>query len=296
MATAREARDLYNSIAEDYSAIKTNEYKRWVEETTFLHAVISGGDNSDSNVAEPKNPSVLVDLGCGSGHFCRLIKKEYEKRGGAPSVEVHGIDVSETMVDEAIRLEKEEPLGINYYRANLLALCDNDDDDILSNLKQRADVCTAAYLLPYASKVEDLRKFCLSAARVLQPGGRLISVTSMYTDAIETASVSSGGGGGGGVLAIDTWGFSFVWDKSGDGMLADVTLLGSGRDARVTFPNFLWSRETITQTLLDTGFDRVDWLSPKLGSDAPKDVTAAFEQNDTSATVPVGYFVATLAK
>lgn len=285
MATIR-ARELYNDITEDYSAIKSNEYKRWVEEYTFLNAIVGNNGNGI------KNKSVL-DLGCGSGHFCRLINNCAGKYGVAA---MYGIDVSDAMIDEAKRHEEKEPTGTTYYRADLLAEEDeSDSNDDISKLK--VDVCVAAYLLPYASSVKDLQKFCTSAARTLQPGGRFVSVTSLYTDAIKAIGSDSGTDGGGGVLASGTWGFSVVWDgeTTSDGMLADITLFGSGRKGRVTFPNYLWSKETIDSALLAAGFDRVEWFSAEIdASITPDDITAEF-QKDLSEAVPVGYFVATLA-
>jgi SAM-dependent methyltransferase len=324
------ARELYNDIIEDYSAIKSNKYKRWIEEYTFLNAIVGNNDNGI------KNKSVL-DLGCGSGHFCRLLNND--KYGVAT---MSGIDISDAMIDEAKRLEEKEPTGTTYYREDLLAeeyeSDDNSNVDTISKLK--FDVCVAAYLLPYASSIKELQKFCTSAARTLRPGGHFKSVTTLYTDAIKATGLDNdtgdggGSGSGGGVLASDTWGFSVVWDgeATSDGMLADITLFGNGRKKeRATFPNYLWSKETINSALLAAGFDRVDWLSPTIDANTtPDDITAEF-QNDRSdvqeletlkqnyfdssssreresllkqikrlekdqEAVPVGYFVATLAR
>ena len=287
------ARELYNDIIEDYSAIKSNKYKRWIEEYTFLNAIVGKNDNGI------KNKSVL-DLGCGSGHFCRLLNND--KYGVAT---MSGIDISDAMIDEAKRLEEKEPTGTTYYREDLLAEEDDESDnsnvDNISKLK--VDVCVAAYLLPYASSIKELQKFCTSAARTLRPGGHFKSVTTLYTDAIKATGLDNdtgdggGSGGGSGVLASDTWGFSVVWDgeATGDGMLADITLFGNGRKERATFPNHLWSKETINSALLAAGFARVDWLSPTIdATTTPDDITAEF-QKDLSEAVPVGYFVATLA-
>mmetsp|Transcript_25953 Transcript_25953/g.29674 ORF Transcript_25953/g.29674 Transcript_25953/m.29674 type:complete len:210 (+) Transcript_25953:240-869(+) len=206
-----------------------------------------------------------------------------------------GIDVSDAMIDEAKRLEEKEPTGTTYYRADLLAEEDeSDSNDDISKLK--ADLCVAAYLLPYASSAKDLQKFCTSVARMLRPGGRFVSVTSLYTDAIKAIG-SDKDTYDGGVLASDAWGFSVVWDgeSTSDGMLADVTLFGHGRKERVTFPNYLWSKETIHSALLAAGFDRVEWLSPTIDANiTPVDITDEF-QKDLSEHVPTGFFVATLA-
>mgnify|MGYP003335727233 CR=1 FL=1 len=132
-------------------------------------------------------------------------------------------------------------------------------------------MCAAAFLLPYASSVEELKKFCLSAARALGPGGRFISVTTVLwnqsssveeeKEAAATATVGKASASvfdtpKGGVLASEAWEYSIVWDTDSihDGMLADVTLFGSdssGSNAktRVTFPNHFWSKDTITDEI-----------------------------------------------
>lgn len=285
MATVR-ARELYNDIAFDYSTIKTNKFKRWVEETTFLDAIVGGGCGDGV-----RGKSVL-DLGCGSGHFCRLIKEN----SGYGAGNVYGVDVCDAMVEEAKRIEKSAPRGISYYRVDLLGSGGDGAGDTVSDL--RVDVCAAAYLLPYASSVEELRKFCSFAARALGSGGRFVSVTTILNKpSFEKAAAAADAPGG--VLASDAWGFSIVWeaDSVRDGMLADVTLFGScGRDVatRVTFPNYFWSKDAITGALLDSGFDRVEWLVPLVAADAPGDVANEFGRiNRTPALDAVGFFVAT---
>lgn len=294
MATVR-ARELYNDIAFDYSAIKTNPFKRWIEETTFLNAILRHNNNVNG-VKNMKDVSIL-DLGCGSGHFCRLMSQEH----GVKSI--YGIDVSDEMIKEAKRIETSGPtLGIQYYRSDLLADNDNDNEDIIPKKKllggSTVDLCASAYLFPYASTVEELRKFCCAAANALRPGGRFVSVTTILTKTLQTAT-------GCGVAESKTWGFSIVWDDEteqhndgptrDDGMLADVTLFGSKeRTERVTFPNMFWSKDTITTTLLDVGFDTVEWLPHEVDErKAPPEVVTEFRNKDISVLDAVGYCVAT---
>jgi len=271
MAAIR-ARKLYNDIAFDYSAIKTNEFKRWIEETTFLQAILQNG---------VKDKSVL-DLGCGSGHFCRILQKQGAKA-------ICGIDVSDEMIQEAQRIESSAPVGIEYHRIDLL---EHESCDLLRKLGggvAAMDLCAAAYLFPYASNVENLRKFCRAAANALCHGGKFVSVTTVLTDTMQNATTSSGG-----FLESKAWGFSIVWttESATDGMMADVTLLGEGQTERVTFPNFFWSRNTIAKALLDSGFADVEWLGHKVDETAPSGVRTEF-QNGNSALDAVGYFVAT---
>ena len=291
MATVR-ARELYNEIAVDYSAIKTNKFKRWIEETTFLNAI--------HTINGVWRKSVL-DLGCGSGHFCRLLQAQGEAQGETQVV--YGIDVSDAMIAEAKRIEAAAAGGptrrIHYYRMDLLA-----DDVSFQNIlgTMTVDVCVSAYLLPYAANLKELHKFCAAAAQALGPGGRFVSVTTLLTPTMRRTATR------GGVLESKTWGFSIVWDEKepnkdnnrceeADGVLADVTLFGNTeRTKRVTFPNVFWSQDTITTTLQQCGFATVDWLPHTVDEHlAPADVIQDFRkitEEDRSALAAVGYFVA----
>ena len=327
MATVR-ARELYNEIAVDYSAIKTNPFKRWIEETTFLNAIRHTNNGED-------DPSIL-DLGCGSGHFCRLLQEQ----GMAQTV--YGIDVSDTMIADAKRIEAAAAggptltttRGVQYYRMDLLAK-NVSFQKILGN--KTVDVCVSAYLLPYAASLKELHQFCSAAAQALGPGGRFISVTTLLTPTMRRTATR------GGVLESTTWGFSIVWDdkeqnnpsnddsnttkngnrredangvladatlfgnparENADGvlaLLADVTLFGNpARTQRVTFPNVFWSQDIITTMLQQCGFATVEWLPHTVDEQhAPADVVQDFRNinnDDRSALAAVGYFVAIKAE
>ena len=71
---AKSAAEIYDPIAVDYAAIKTNPFKRHIEEGSFMSAV---GDVDGKGV---------LDLACGSGYYSRMFKA----RGAE---HVHGVDV-----------------------------------------------------------------------------------------------------------------------------------------------------------------------------------------------------------
>jgi len=268
-------RELYNDIAVDYSAIKTNPYKKYIEEKTFLDAV---GDITNQSV---------LDLGCGAGHFCRILAETH----GAKTI--HGIDVSDAMVDEAKKIEASDPKGIQYHRLDLL---DDGSNDLSGVIGGPVDVCASEYLFPYASNVEGVRKFCAAAANAVRPGGRFVAVTTVYSEAFAKAADTTSGGG---IVESNAWGFATAWDGTtevGDGMLADVTLFGSrNKTTRATFPNFFWSRNTLAEALRDAGFASVEWREPRVDeTTAPPGVVAASGRVGSEVDM-VGYFVATKA-
>ena len=77
---------LYDTIAFDYAATKSNPFKLWIEEPTFFGLLGSCTGQT------------VLDLGCGSGHFCRLIRQ----RGASA---VHGVDVSEAMISGSLAVD-----------------------------------------------------------------------------------------------------------------------------------------------------------------------------------------------
>ena len=60
-------------------------------------------------------------------------------------------------------------------------------------------------------------------------------------------------------------GYELTWDGSNDGVaLHDgvgvlITLLDNKGQKTVSFPNYLWSKETISKFLKDVGFSVVEW-------------------------------------
>ncbi len=62
----------------------------------------------------------VVDIGCGAGHMSRLLKENGAAR-------VRGIDIDAGVVDIAIALERERPMGIDYKVGTALALPYEDE-------------------------------------------------------------------------------------------------------------------------------------------------------------------------
>ena len=76
-----------------------------------------------------------------------------------------------------------------------------------------------------------------------------------------------------------------------DGICVQLTLLDAEGQASVTFPNYLWSQETISNTMKSAGFSEVKWVEEKCCE------TASQEVKDWARDASVefglcGYFVA----
>ncbi|KAL7500282.1 hypothetical protein ACHAWT_011001 [Skeletonema menzelii] len=235
------AAKLYADIAVDYNATKSNPFKRYVEESTFASALCPSDDSSLSG-------QHVLDLVCGAGHYCRILKTEWDANS------VRGVDVSEQMLAEAKRQEEVAPLGIQYLHQDLLS--PSAAEKITTSFGAPiADLVTAQYLLPYAANKDELNQLCVTAAALVKHGGgRFVSIVSMLSDSIISASKE-------GHLESKDLGWAATWEgEAHDGMCVELTLFGEARASRVSFPNYLWSRESIEVALSSVGFGKVEWI------------------------------------
>ncbi|KAL6248597.1 hypothetical protein RBB50_004852 [Rhinocladiella similis] len=100
----------------------------------------------------------ILDLGCGSGWFCRWATDH-----GAESV--LGLDLSEKMLDKARSLTGETSTGIEYRRADL------DDLELPEGHTGKYDLVFSALALHY---VVNLATLMALVHRVLKPGGLVV--------------------------------------------------------------------------------------------------------------------------
>lgn len=112
----------------------------------------------------------ILDLACGSGTLCFLLKNEYN--------EVSGLDLSEEML--MIALEKNIALkkGINFINANMI-------DDI--SLKNNYDLITCTLdSLNYLDSLNKVEKVFTNVSSSLQKGGYFLFdvLTQFYIDEI----------------------------------------------------------------------------------------------------------------
>ncbi|MFN6558953.1 MAG: class I SAM-dependent methyltransferase [Nostoc sp. ChiSLP01] len=109
-------------------------------------------------LCEPVSGLRVLDIGCGEGYCSR----ELRRRGAA---QVHGIDLSQSMIEAATLQEVEDALGISY------------EVGCATNLKQfndaEIDLVVAVFLFNYLTIAQT--EECMSeVARVLRPGGRFV--------------------------------------------------------------------------------------------------------------------------
>ncbi|MBD2615454.1 MAG: class I SAM-dependent methyltransferase [Nostoc sp. ZfuVER08] len=109
-------------------------------------------------LCEPVNGLRVLDIGCGEGYCSR----ELRRRGAA---QVHGIDLSQSMIEAATMQEVENALGISY------------EVGCATNLKQfnngELDLVVAVFLFNYLT-IAQTQECMTEVARVLRPGGRFV--------------------------------------------------------------------------------------------------------------------------
>ncbi len=89
----------YSAIAEIYEKVMDGEdYKRWADYLVSLVNSTAKGNNG-------------LDMACGSGYFTRALKKS--------GYTVTGVDSSEEMLDEAVRISRREGLDIPFIKGDM---------------------------------------------------------------------------------------------------------------------------------------------------------------------------------
>ncbi len=138
----------YDSIAEDYQKTSDHPIKKYIEAYTILKIL-----------GHLENKTAL-DLACGQGYYTRLIKQQGAGR-------VVGVDISETMIARAEKMEAQAPLGLTYYVQDVVTLGEVGQFDRV----------TAVYLFPYAPTQPILTQMFQTVFDNLKPGGKLVAIT-----------------------------------------------------------------------------------------------------------------------
>ena len=140
----RSLQEQYDDIGKRYEAVKRLPAARYPERTSFLEAW--------GNMAG----RTVVDLGCGTGHYTRLLRDL-----GAASI--IGVDASPAMVEAA---QQPDP-GVRYEVADAASWRQPDE---------AVDLVSAAFLLNSAADTAELQALCDAAASHLRPNGRLVAL------------------------------------------------------------------------------------------------------------------------
>ncbi|MBD2346908.1 class I SAM-dependent methyltransferase [Anabaena subtropica] len=109
-------------------------------------------------LCEPVTELRVLDLGCGEGYCSR----ELRRRGAA---QVHGIDISQSMIEAARLQELENSLDISYEVGCATNLQQIPDGEI--------DLVVAVFLFNYLT-ITQTQECMAEVARILRPGGQFV--------------------------------------------------------------------------------------------------------------------------
>ena len=143
----------YQGHAGGYQTAKRQPWRTYLEQPSALALL---GDLSGQSV---------IDLGCGEGHYSRLLKQ-------LGAAQVLGVDLSSDMIELARQQERSHPLGIDYRVCDAGAL----------TLQTKADLVFAGYLFNHARDRDELRAQFSTVSGLLRPGGRLVALNNNPDD------------------------------------------------------------------------------------------------------------------
>ncbi len=207
----------FESLAEEYEHMVTLPFRRQIEIPAVMESL---GEMAGMHV---------LDFGCGAGHYARLLRKHGAAR-------VVGYDAAGGMLDHARRREQQEQLGIEYC-ASLPEAFDGQFDLVLG-----------VYVLPYATSRAKLADMTDAMARLLKPGGRLLTLPIHPRYALPENYYAP-------------YGFSLSSEQPhADG--AEVHLHLPSATAPIDITAWYWSAPTLEQALRQSGFDNITWTDP----------------------------------
>ena len=115
--------------------------------------------------------ATVGELGCGTGRLGVKIARDY-----VPNGKVIGIDNNSSMIDEALRKQKETPISNLTFR--LENICDLTFED------NTIDAHISVFCLHWIETIEEMRAAIEGIARTLKPGGKFVAIFNL-TDSEE---------------------------------------------------------------------------------------------------------------
>lgn len=204
----------FDEYAELYENMLSWPYRKELELPTLEKLI---GDISGLRV---------LDFGCGPGVITRWLSE----RGAKCIV---GYDISEGMINYARRREEKERIGINYI------------SNINDEYNECLDIVLAIYVMPYATLHGDLLAMSQTMARMLKPGGRLITLP-IHPDFNSDPEY------------YRPFGLRLIEEQPrADGSPVQFHICQPPYN--VNIQAHYWSRQTLESTLYQAGFQTVSW-------------------------------------
>ena len=184
----------------------------------------------------------VLDLACGSGTSSRMLAE----KGSF----VVGVDISESMLEEARKTESDNQMGIEYIHA---------DTSVAQKYKEEPfDIVVAAFMLHYASSQEMFEGFLRNVAINLKPGGRFVTINLSP----EHPVVESGKG----ISHSSKW----VGEPFKNGSIIEVVLWTKDNEEICTLTEYHRSKENYEKTLQKVGLNNIKWVELRMHEEGKK--------------------------
>ncbi len=225
----------YNNIADDY--VKENE-ERIGKKYLYTPSIF--------NVLGDIRGKTVFDLACGDGYLTR-------KLAIAGARQVTGCDISESMIKKAQDEEKNNPLGIKYYIADVAEL----------NKIEEFDIITAAFLLHYASSKEILQNMVTNIFDNLRNGGKFVSLNNNPEQ--PTNPIKKYG------TTIENIGSPLK-----EGNILKLNMFSLEGEFTCSFDFYYWNKKTYESAFKKAGFKNVKWIPLSVSDEGIKKYSLEF--------------------
>ncbi|CAF0963616.1 unnamed protein product [Adineta steineri] len=134
---SHDAKEIYDSIAEQYVEVKKAPHRTAVEQYTLFDVMLL------KNEPELGKGARILDMACGNGHCTRKLRELFPEASY-----ICGVDISSSIIGIAKQCESQLQQNIDYI--------DGDGKDLPIS-EPLYDIVTAAYYLNYAQTCDELR-------------------------------------------------------------------------------------------------------------------------------------------
>lgn len=223
----------FDALAGLYESMADWPFRKHLEIPTVLELL---GDLTGRHV---------LDFGCGSGLYTRRLK-------ALGAARVVGYDVSEGMLGHAARRDEREQLGLEF------------TSELRADLNGQFDVVLGVYVLPYSFTWEALLATCSDMARLLRPGGRLVTLPVHPRFAADPEYYRP-------------YGIRLISDTPyADGGVVRLHLCEPPSDVMVDA--CYWSAATLESALTSAGFSSITWRTHHVDEEGLREIGPDFWQ------------------